>query len=417
MQSVFNYYCGFACDSIVYMRYEFDKVINRLGTNAMSAQGFREYLFSDNPEIMLPYADEEMVSMWIADMDFAIAPEIIAAIKNRLDNQILGYSQIFDPEYNKSFLHWTSSRYGYKFETEHLVNSQGVVPALFDLIKYICKSDEKVLISTPSYGFFKHATDANNVSLVFNHLNCHNGHYYIDFDDLKQKTQDKQVTLFILCNPHNPTGRVWTLDELTQIGRICLDNNVTIITDEIHCDLLRKGQEFTPIAKLFPDTDQIITCMAPSKTFNLAGLMFANIIIPNDELRIKWIDDHTPIVNPLSLAGAQAAYTHGTSWLVMLCKYLDDNFVFLKDFLQENLPKAIYQIPQSTYLAWINLHAYCPKQMNLTEFFAQNAGVLLEGGDMFVANADGCIRLNLACPRIKLNDALNKLTEAIREQI
>ncbi len=395
------------------MKYNFNKIICRHGTNAMSAHGFREYLFADNPDITFPCSDDELISMWIADMDFAVAPEIRNAIKDRLDQEILGYSQIFGDEYSDAFLNWSRSRYGFDFNPEHLVNSQGVVPALFDLIKYHCKPDEKVLISTPSYGFFKHAADANNTELVFNKLINNNGHYSIDFDDFAQKANNENISLFLLCNPHNPTGRVWSKYELLKIGQICLSNNITIISDEIHCDLLRKGQKFIPLATLFPNSDQIITCMAPSKTFNLAGLMFANLIIPNNKLRAKWLDNHMPIVNPLSLVGAQAAYIHGEPWLIELTGYLDENFVYLRDYLHKHLPKSLYKIPESTYLAWIDISAYKTKDTNLTEFFATKAGVLLEGGNMFVDNADECIRLNLACPRAKLKKALELIFQAV----
>lgn len=400
------------------MKYNFDKKINRQKTNAMSVSGYRDYLFANNPEIDLPFKEDEFISMWIADMEFAVAPEILDAIKQRLDQQILGYSQIFEPDYADAFLAWTQSRYGWSFDKNHLVNPHGIVPALFELIKLICKPDEKVLIMTPSYGFFKHAADGNNNELVMSELLCDDGYYTMDFKDIESKAKDEKVTLCLFCNPHNPTGRVWKEDELKQFAQICLDNNVTIISDEIHCDLLRTGQTFTPLAKLYPD-ENIITCMAPSKTFNLAGLMFANLIIPDDDLRTQWIENNFPIVNPLSLAGAQAAYSGGHNWLNALIDYLDGNFNVLNGFLTKNLPKATYQQSESTYLAWVNLSAYFDKSENLTEFFAQNAGVLLEGGDMFVGNADGCIRLNLACPRVRLEEGLKRIAKSInqREQL
>jgi cystathionine beta-lyase len=166
---------------------------------------------------------------------------------------------------------------------------------------------------------------------------------------------------------------------------------------------------FTPLAKLYPQSNKIITCMAPSKTFNLAGLMFANLIIPDDDLRQQWIDNNFPIVNPLSLSGAQAAYQYGHDWLDQLCHYLDSNFDYLDTFLKKNLPNAIHTTSESTYLAWIDISAYLGNKINLTEYFAQNAGVLLEGGDMFVGNADGCIRLNLACPQSVLMEGLNRI--------
>ena len=395
------------------MKYNFDKVIDRHNTNAMSTDGFRDYLFGDKPDIKLACADRDLVSMWIADMDFAVAAEIIEAIKSRLDQEILGYTQLSGAEYLPAFLIWVYSRYGLEFKAEHVVHSSGVVPALYDLIKYLCKSEEKVLICTPSYGFFKHAADANGTELVCSNLINDNGYYRMDLADFRAKAEDEKVSLFLLCNPHNPTGRVWSVQELRQIADICLQNNVTIVADEIHCDLLRAGQTFTPLAKLYPNCDKIITCMAASKTFNLAGMMFATIIIPCDKLREQWQQDHMPITHPLSLVAVQAAYEKGHDWLQELSVYLDDNFKFLASFLHQKLPKAVHHTSQSTYLAWIDVSAYLGQEINLTEFFAQQAGVLLEGGDMFVGNAQGCIRLNLACPRKKLLIALNKITEAI----
>ena len=395
------------------MNYNFDEIINRQGTNAMSTDGFREYLFGGREDLDLPCADEELISMWIADMEFATAPEIMKGIQDRLSQRIFGYSQVFDPKYIEAFLNWTTSRYGWAFEPEHLVTSPGVVPALFDLIGYLCQPDEQVLIMTPSYAFFKHAADYNEIEMVTSDLICEAGYYSVDFEDFRKKVELEKVTLFILCSPHNPTGRVWTTEELKKIGHLCLENNVTIIADEIHCDLLRKGKTFVPLAKLFPDTYQIITCMSPSKTFNLAGFQFANIIIPNEELREKWQHHHLPVENPLSIAAAQAAYADGQEWLEQLSEYLDENFIFLEKYLKEHLPEAKFKISEATYLAWINVSAYFEEEENLTLFFANHAGVLLEGGNMFVANSEGYIRLNLACPRVRLVEGLEKISGAI----
>lgn len=395
------------------MKYDFDKIIDRRNTNAMSMEGFREYLFDENDELDFPCADDEFVSMWIADMEFASPPEISAALKRRIDHGIFGYSQIFDPKYKTSFLNWTTSRYDWSFNLEHLVTSKGVIPALFDLIEYICQPNEKVLIVTPSYAFFKHAVDHNDRTLVTSDLIYKDGHYFMDFDDLKNKAADPKVKLCIFCSPHNPTGRIWEDDELKKLGEICLENEVMIISDEIHCDLLRSGKKFTPLAKLFPTSDQIITCMAASKTFNLAGFMISNIIIPNDALREIWKEKQLPIDNPLSIVAAQTAYSEGQAWLSELIQYLDENFIFLQNYLTTYLPKIIFHIPGATYLAWVDVSAYFPKNENLTLFFANHAGVLLEGGNMFVDNSDGCIRLNLACPRSRLKEGLDRITKAI----
>jgi cystathionine beta-lyase len=399
------------------MKYNFDAIINRQDTNAVSIDGFRKYLLDTNEVSELPYPDNELIIMWVADMSFATAPEIIEALLKRVKHGIFGYTEISDSTYKKAFTNWAESKYEWTINPDHIVTSQGVVPALYDLISYLCMPYEKILTLTPSYAYFKLAADFNGNELITSRLICENGSYFIDFDDIRKQIKAHKISLFVLCSPHNPTGRLWTNAELKELGEICLENNVVIIADEIHCDILRKGKKFTPMAKLFPDSDQIITCMAPSKTFNLAGFMFANIIIPNDDLRAKWLQKHHGSENPLSLTAAQAAYSHGQDWLDALTQYLDTNFMFLDNYLKENLPKTVFKIPEATYLAWIDVRAYFQKEEDLTFFFANKAGVLLEGGNMFVENGTGHIRLNLACPKSILEESLGRISEAIKRHI
>ena len=395
------------------MKYNFDEIIDRKGTNAMNTDGFREYIFNAPASMRFPYEDDEFVRMWVADMEFATPPEIIQAIKDRVAKRIFGYTKVFDPNYYLAFVDWTKRHYNWSFPKEQLMTSPGIIPALYELVEYICKPDEKVLIVTPSYAYFKHAADFNRIELVCSNLVNDQGYYTLDFADIEAKAKDEKVSLCIFCNPHNPSGRVWTQEELQRFGEICLANNVWIISDEIHCDLLRSGLVHTPLAKLFPHTDRIITCMAPSKTFNMAGLMFSNIIIPNDNLRAVWKTRHYSMENPLSITAAQAAYQYGDEWLHQLKSYLDDNFAFVKQYLEINLPKAGFRISEATYLAWVNISEYLPPQENLSLYFANHAGVLLEGGNMFVANSDGYIRLNLACPRSVVEEGLRRICAAL----
>lgn len=397
-------------------KYQFDTIINRQGTNAMSVTGYRGYLFEENEDLSGKYNENDFIPMWVADMEFAIAPEIINAIKKRLEHPLLGYSRVADPAYPLAFQKWCEDRYHWKPNIEHLAHAKGVIPALYSLIGHICKPDEKVLIVTPSYAFFKHGADFNGVELVCSNLIKVQGKYCMDMKDMKEKASDEKCVLGIFCNPHNPTGRVWSKKELQELGEVCLDNNLTIISDEIHCDLLRKDKTFTPMASLFPNSDKIITCMAPSKTFNLAGNLFANIIIPNDELRKKYNDTYLPIENPLSIVSAEAAYTDGHDWLAELSTYLDANFNYLKTQLDKHLPFTEFKIPDATYLAWVNVNHYFEGDENLTLFFARNAGVLLEGGEMFVDNAKGYIRINLACPQTRLQEAIKRIITAIIEK-
>ena len=395
-------------------KYNFDEIIDRQNTNALNTDGFRDYIFK-SPAMKFPFKDEEFIRMWVADMEFATPPEIIDAMKARIDRKIFGYTMIFDPAYSKTFLNWTERYYGWRFDPQTLVTSNGIIPALYELVQYICKPDEKVIIFTPAYAYFKHATDFNNIKLVTSRLIDDNGRYIINDDEFKRMAQDEKVRLCIFCNPHNPTGRVWTPEEIKLVGEICLQNDVWIISDEVHCDLLRNGQIHTPMAKLFPESDRIITCMAPSKTFNLAGLMISNIVIPNDNLRAVWKKRHYNFENPISIAAAQAAYHLGHDWLAQLKDYLDANFDFTHDYIKTHLPEANFRISEATYLAWLNISAYLPISEDYCLFFANEAGVLLEGGDLFVNNSDGYIRLNLACPKLVLEEGLKRICNALNQ--
>lgn len=397
------------------MEYDFQKIIDRKGTNALNNDGYRKYLFGES-EILLENADiDNLIPMWVADMNFSVAPEILNAIKQRLEHGILGYTQIFDNAYYDSFAHWVSSQYKWNVNIEHIVTSNGIIPALYDLVRLLSKPDEKILFLTPSYGFFKKAAEYSNREYIASDLINTNGVYCIDFDDIREKCSRADVSICILCNPHNPTGRAWTESELKEFGTICIENNVLIISDDIHCDLTRKSAKYTPIGKLFPNSDKIITCMAPSKTFNLAGLMMSNLVIPSDSIRALWNADHLPFVNPLSACAVEAAYNHGHAWLDQLTEYLDANFAYLHSYLMENLPLAKFTIPESTYLAWIDISEYFDENENLTKFFIEKAGVIIEGGEMFVSKNNGFIRLNLAHPKKTVVEGISKIAEAIKK--
>ncbi|MFZ5967463.1 MAG: MalY/PatB family protein [Bacillota bacterium] len=393
--------------------YNFDEIIDRRNTNALNTDGFRDYIFHADDSMAFPYKDDEFIRMWVADMEFATPQVIIDAIKERLDKRIFGYTRVFSDSYYNAFLDWCTRRYGWGFDRKHLVMSNGIIPALYELVDFICEPDEKVVFLTPSYAYFKYAADFNHRESVCSDIINDNGRFSIDFDDLERKAADEKAKLFILCNPHNPTGRVWTEEELSKMADICVRNDMWIISDEIHCDLLRGGKQHIPMGKVLPEYDKLVTCMAPSKTFNLAGLMISNIIIPNDTLRDIWLSRHYNFDNPLSIAGAQAAYEKGESWLEELRVYLDENFSFTRDYLAENLPKAVFEISEATYLAWVDVGAYFSKDENLPLFFANEAGVLLEGGGMFVQNSDSFIRLNLACPKSILSEGLQRICDAI----
>ena len=384
----------------------FEQIIDRRETNALAYEGYEGYLFAGE-KLTLKHRKEDLIHMWVADMALATPQAAINGMLGRIKHPILGYSCHFDNAFYDVFHAWTIKHYGWSFRREELLISSGIIPALYTLVKMICAADEKVLTFTPSYGYFKHAADFNQSELVTSALIEKDGKYAIDFDDFLSKASDSKTKLLFLCHPHNPTGRIWSKEELRKIG-------VIIVSDEIHCDLLRHGRTHVPMAKLFSESNGIITCMAPSKTFNLAGMSIASVIIPDADLRDLWAQNNLPFLNPISLAAARGAYQDGEAWLKELRSHLDNNFAELKTLLEQHLPLARFEVPDATYLAWIDVSAYFPRPTNLTRFFAENAGVILEGGDMFVADAENRIRLNIACPKSVLQESILRIAGAIK---
>ena len=397
------------------MTYNFDEIIDRRSTNAMNVEGYKGYLFGDTDTSDLEEHDE-LIRMWVADMDFATPEVVLDAIRDRLDKKILGYTNIFGTDYYEAFMSWTERRFGYTFPQEHLVFSHGIVAGLIELVSYTCDDDDKALIFTPRYGPFKMACDKNNIKTVYSPMINHNGYYEIDFEDVRQKVKTENIKLCIFANPHNPTGRVWSEDELKQLGQIMVDNDVWIISDEIHCDIKRDGQTHVPFAKAVPDYDKIVTAMSQSKAFNIAGLMFSNLIIPNRRLLKTWKLHHFSSENPLSIVATQAAYEKGEDWLAAMNDYLDDNFKYLAQFLEQELPHAEFKIPEATYLAWVDLSYYIKaKHIDepIAKYFIKHAGVIIEGQEQFVHNAEGHIRINIAVPREIMIKGLQKIKDAL----
>ncbi|MCD8161090.1 MAG: aminotransferase class I/II-fold pyridoxal phosphate-dependent enzyme [Clostridiales bacterium] len=399
--------------------YNFDEIIDRRHTNALNTDGFRGYIFHAGPEKVFPYKDEEFVRMWVADMEFGVAPEIIDAIRARLDRRIFGYTSVFDGGYFAAFKAWCQRHYDWTPVEEETCYSPGIIPALYQLTESLCAKGEKVLISTPAYGYFLHAAEYANVEALTSPLvKDANGEFHLDYEDFERKCADPKCKIVFWCNPHNPTGRVWTVEEQQKIAAIVEKYNLWIVSDEIHCDLTRNGIRHTPMAKIMPDYQKLITCMAPTKTFNMAGLAFSNVMIRDEATRqeFKGRDKLFGMVNPISLTAAQAAYEHGDAWLAELRTYLDGNFAFVKEFLSENIPEAVMYISESTYLSWVDMGKALPDVIDdLPGFFANNAGVLLEGGDgLFVGNARGYIRLNLAMPRSIIATGLQRMADAIQ---
>ena len=401
------------------MRYDFDEIIDRRNTNSENVEGFRSYMFSDEPDIELPVPDDELIRMWVADMEFAVAPEICESLQERIGKRIFGYTSVFDSRYYDAFSGWCRKRYGWDFPKEELVFSPGVIPALYELVELLTEPDEKVLFMAPSYGFFKHACRYSGRQFVCSDLINDGGHFRVDPDDLAAKAADPAIKLLIWCNPHNPTGRVWTESEAREVAGIIEKNGLWVISDEIHCDLTRKGQQHIPMGKIMPDYSRLVTCMAASKTFNLAGMLFSNIIIRDAGLRRKFVRANKlgESVNPLSLAAYQAAYEKGGEWLDQLQDYLDANFEFAVEYIRENIPGAVCEASQATYLLWVDMNGCGIDTSDLSKFFAKSAGLLVESGNrLFVSNAAGFVRVNLAMPRALAVEGLERMAAAVLEE-
>lgn len=335
------------------MDYNFDQIIDRSNTNAKKLEAYKEGVFHDL-QIKLPFKDEELIQFWIADMEFAVAPEIREALEDRIAKKIFGYTVNNDTRLYDALSKWCKERYDFTFQKDELVLSNGVVDALIKLVGYILKDDEKVLITSPSYSQFANAAKLNGKEFITSPLlKDDKGNYFLDFDDLDKKMARDDVSLFIFCNPHNPTGRAWTSDELTKLKDLIEKHDIFVISDEIHCDLRRKETiAHIPLGKVMPTYDKLITCMSASKSFNIAGLAESCILIRNKNLLKKWNFYNNNKVNPLSHEAIIAAYSKGGFWLKALNSYLDKNFEFLYEFFDKNISKAIVTKAETTYLAW-----------------------------------------------------------------
>jgi cystathionine beta-lyase len=374
-------------------------------------------MFGDYPDIKLPCPDEELIRMWVADMEFATPPEVRKAIKDRVDKKIFGYTMIYDRAYYKVLDSWNKKLYDWSFPEEELVISPGVIPALYELVGDIVEPDEKIILHVPAYGFFRHAARFNGRELVCSDLRRDEGRFAVDFVDLERKASDPKAKLLFWCNPHNPTGRMWTEDELKMVAGIVRKYDLWVISDEIHCDLIRQGMKHIPMGKVMPEYSKLITCMSASKTFNMAGMMFSNIFIRDVGLRSTFIshDKTVGAINPISLAANQAAYESGFDWLDQLKTYIDGNFECMVNYLGDNAPEVVCYVPEATYLAWVDFSKSLPDVDDLSLFFAREAGVLLESGNrLFVGNAEGYARLNLAMPRSIMKKGLERIAGAIR---
>lgn len=393
------------------MRYDFDEVIDRKGTNSIKWE-FTSFDIEGSTDDTLP--------LWIADMDFKCAEPILDAIHKRVDRHIFGYSVAASKEYFQAVCGWFERRFDWKIDSNNIVTSPGIVPALAFLIRVLTSEGDGIIIQSPVYYPFTNMIKNNNRTIVYNSLINNEGYYNIDFKDLEEKAKESNNKLMILCSPHNPVGRVWNEEELMRIAEICLKNEVFLISDEIHCDLIRKNSNFVPAGKII-DSDRLISCTAPSKSFNIAGLQMSNIVIKSAEIKKLWnreIADKTGLsyTNPLGIVAAEAAYNEGEDWLEHVIDYIDDNLQYVDNYLKEHMPKAKYIIPEGTYFAWVDLNGYGYNHEELRELMVKKAGVALDEGYIFGKEGAGFERINVACPRSILQKCLDRMSGVLEKR-
>ena len=392
--------------------WNFDEIIDRAGTGSMKWE----------PVVLnakFGPKSQDLQPLWVADMDFYSPPCVTKAMQKRLDHRIYGYT-IHDPGYDRAMINWYRRRHNWEIDPSWIMSSPGIVPAVNYMVQRFSSPGDHVLIQTPVYYPFAASITANGRRVCDNPLTCNNGRYEMDFKDLDEKTKDPRVKLAILCSPHNPVGRVWTKEELTAFGDICISNNVLVIADEIHCDLIMPGHVHTNFAGISEGfAMNAITAVAPSKTFNLAGLSQSSLIIPNPVIRREMgIFFETLGVGPkgsgtlFGSVAARAAWEEGEAWLTDLIDYLHANFTYLKDTVESKLPGARVFDLEGTYLPWIDLNPLELAPEKIVQVVEKKAGLALDHGNWFGANCAGFERMNIACPRALLEKAVTALTEA-----
>ena len=380
-------------------QFDFDEIVVRRGTNSYKW---------DLPK------GEDIIPMWVADMDFKTAPCIIDALKRRVEHGIFGYTFVPDSYYD-AIINWFKRRHQWHIEREDILYTSGVVPAIACTLKATTMPGEKVLVQTPVYNCFFSAIKNSGCEVSENPLRREGDSYVIDFDDFERRCSDEKTTVFLLCNPHNPAGRVWRKDELRRMNDICLKHHVKVIADEIHCELVMPGHTFQPFAAVDEACrDNSVVLNSPSKAFNIAGVQIANIVCHDAEWRrrinrainINEVCD----VNPFGVIALQAAYNDGGEWLDALNQYIYENYLALKDFFRERLPRLEVCRLEGTYLAWINLSRIPITADEAARRLLGNAKVMLNSGTMYGREAgNSYLRINLACPRSTLMEGLKRI--------
>lgn len=379
------------------MRYDFDKRVCRRNTNSYKWDS------AVNPDVL---------PMWVADMDFETAPAIIEALQKRVNHGVFGYTRV--PEsYYYAVTSWFKRRHAWQIERDWMIYTSGVVPAISAVLKALTQPGDKVLVQTPVYNCFFSSIRNNGCDIVSSPLIYTGNTYVIDFDDLAQKAADPQVKVMLLCNPHNPACRVWTREELMRIGEICLRHNVIVVSDEIHCELVMPQHYYTPFASISDDfLHHSVTCISPSKAFNIAGLQIANIICADKEMRAqidRAINDNEVCdVNPFGVLATEAAYNKGEEWLMQLIDYIWENYQYMRDYCHKNFPSFPITDLEGTYLVWMDCRKLGMKSDELEHSLIEDAHLWLNAGTMYGTAGEGFMRWNIACPRATLAEGLSR---------
>lgn len=388
------------------MIHNFDYLVDRKNTNSI------KYDFAKERG-----KKEDLIPLWVADMDFTSPPQVIEALVNVSKHGIFGYSEVKE-DYFLALKKWFAKQYGWDISPTWLVKTPGVVFAISMAVRAFTKEGDGVLIQRPVYYPFSESINNNDRKLINSPLVYEDGAYHIDFEDFENKIIENHVKLFILCNPHNPVGRVWTKEELTRLGNICVKHNVIVVSDEIHADFIHPGYKHVVFADIKPEfADITITCTAPSKTFNLAGLQVSNNIIINRELKLTFkkeiVKSGYSQLNTMGLYACKTAYEYGEEWLIELKDYLYQNLEYVSNYLKQELPMLHLVKPQGTYLLWIDFSSLNLSETELEAFINEQAKLWLDGGTMFGPEGLGFQRINMACPRSILEQALFQLKTAI----
>jgi cystathionine beta-lyase len=389
------------------LKYNFDEIVDRKPTESVKWNGVKKL-----------YGRDDVIPMWVADMDFKSPPDVIEALKKRAEHGIFGYPML-DDYYFDPFINWIETRHGSEVKKEWIVTTDGVVDALKVAILAYSKPGDNVVIQTPVYYPFYNIIKSNGRMIIKNSLKFENRNYSMDFDDLEKKLSLKRTKLFILCNPHNPVGRVWKREELEKLLQLCVKHNVILLSDEIHSDLVFSPNKHIPIFSISQDIkESSLTFYAPSKTFNLAGLKASFVVIPNEQLRTEYknvIESLTSDnLNIFGMVAAKVAYERGKDWLDDLLNYLRGNIDYVYDFFNEKLPKIKLQKPEGTYLMWLDFRAYGDEQ-KVKDILVNKAKVGLEEGSIFGEEGKGFFRMNIGCSISILKDASNNIYNAFKD--